>query len=278
MSNQWEGWKPGKQSRLILNRAMEHIRSVDYKVSARWVFYRLYQEGLYELKGDYNNKFIPLSSKARKSEFEEWRPWTLADDTRELIYTSWGECPETYDIDDKLKEIKSKVSVYIGEFYNQDYYVAIAYEARAMTAQFQHYTNRIDLIPFGGEPSIPFRYRSAQMIMEAWEKYQKPCVLLYFGDCDDKGIEIYQDACSDIVLWGKSDTEVIRCGLTEEQAIKYGVPESIKGEGYQWEALTDEAATEIITSNVNKYYDTEKALEAREQEKELTDKIRERIT
>lgn len=56
------GWKPQGKTAPILDRAMEHIKSVEYKVSARWVFYRLLQEGHYSDKNDYKNKFIPMTS------------------------------------------------------------------------------------------------------------------------------------------------------------------------------------------------------------------------
>jgi hypothetical protein len=39
-------WKPHQKSENILNRAMEHIKSVGYRVSVRWIFYRLLQVGI----------------------------------------------------------------------------------------------------------------------------------------------------------------------------------------------------------------------------------------
>ena len=60
-------YKPYKKGREILNRAMEHIKSVDYKVSLRWVFYRLLQEGYYNKK-DYQS-WVQASSRARHAFF-----------------------------------------------------------------------------------------------------------------------------------------------------------------------------------------------------------------
>ena len=62
---------------------MEHIRSVEYQVSVRWVFYRLLQESLYSKKSDYD-KLVSFTSRARKSWYDGWTPETLADETRQM--------------------------------------------------------------------------------------------------------------------------------------------------------------------------------------------------
>ena len=82
-------YNPHDATRVILDRALEHLASVSYEVSARWLFYRLYQDGIYIGKNDYKNKFLPMLSRARKGFYGEWRPWTLADDTR--IITTQGD-------------------------------------------------------------------------------------------------------------------------------------------------------------------------------------------
>lgn len=43
---------PESESQNILNIGLDHVNSVPYKVSLRWVFYRLYQNGLYKTKND----------------------------------------------------------------------------------------------------------------------------------------------------------------------------------------------------------------------------------
>ena len=81
---------------------MEHLRSVTYQVSVRWVFYRLLQDGFYSKKSDYVN-FIQLTSRARHCEWNGWHPEILADETRDmLIFPNDGEEPEP-DIDGMIE-------------------------------------------------------------------------------------------------------------------------------------------------------------------------------
>jgi len=78
-------YNPQKKTRRQLERAMWHINSVPYKVSLRWTFYRLWDEGLFSTAGkkaklQAYEKFKDYSRKARKAFYGEWRPYTLADD------------------------------------------------------------------------------------------------------------------------------------------------------------------------------------------------------
>jgi hypothetical protein len=83
-------YTPYGKTKVILDRAMEHIRGVPYQVSVRWVFYNLYQEGIYKKKEDYQS-FVSLTSRARKAWYDGWTPETLADDTRKMdVYESGG--------------------------------------------------------------------------------------------------------------------------------------------------------------------------------------------
>ena len=72
-------YTPRREQITILDSAMEHINSVPYVVSARWLFYRLLQDSFYHEKGDYHSRFLPLTSKVRKNFYGLWRPDTLAD-------------------------------------------------------------------------------------------------------------------------------------------------------------------------------------------------------
>ena len=83
-------YEPRGQTAEILARALDMIAEVPYKVSARWLFYRLLQEGYYRGKGDYGNKFLKATSKARHAFYEGWHPDTLADETRSPIYRGGG--------------------------------------------------------------------------------------------------------------------------------------------------------------------------------------------
>jgi hypothetical protein len=230
-------WKPSPKNSKILDIAMKHIKSVPYKVSVRWLFYRLLQDGIYKKKTDYHNKYGDLISRARHTFYNGWRPDTLADESRNMIWRGIGSFNENQAIDN--------IRCNLDKFLNQDYFVMLLYEANAMTGQFEEYTSYIPLVPFGGDPSIPYKWDTAMAVNNAYKLYGLPVVLLYFGDCDDKGEQIQETAINDVRKWCPVDFEVIRCGLTLKQALKYKLPKNPdRPNEYQWEALTDVQARE----------------------------------
>lgn len=274
-------YQPYGKTKIILDRAMQHIRSVGYQVSVRWVFYRLLQESLYKNKADYNN-FITLTSRARKSWYAGWHPALLADETRSMnIFLDEGDIPEPDIgslIEDEIKTAKKEIEYHREQVYNyrhffeyridsnfyQDRFCMILFEARAMSQQFKTHTHGLTLCPFGGQPSIPYKWRIAKFIEQQCQKYGKDAIVLYFGDLDDAGLTIFNSGIEDIREWCGATVEFVRCGLTEEQAAKYNIPENFEHPGsYQWEALTDPQAREIIKESLQRYYDLEAPQKAR---------------
>lgn len=272
----FENWQPSKKNDKLLSRAMEFVNSVSYAVSLRWVFYRLLQEGFYSKKGDYAN-WVKLSSKVRKNFYKDWNPDTLTDDSRERIEKAYGD-ENVEDYLNRLKEYGVALGFELDHFYKQDNYVEIWFEARAMVRQFEHYTNRINLFPFGGQTSIPLKWETAKKLEICKEKYNNNIVILYFGDYDKAGFQIPESAVRDIRAWCNIDFEFIRCGLTEEQAIKYNIPENPDKPGeYQWEALSDENAGEIIIKNVSTYIDENIISKLVYQAEEVKQKLEEKL-
>lgn len=245
---------PGPKVKKVLDAALNYVKSVPYPVSLRWVFYRLYQDGFYSSKTGYDN-FEFQASKARHTLWNGWDPDTLADETRQVITGTFGLPNEEEAVEEIKERIAEAADVSFDHFCYQDRYIELWFEARAMAGQFEHYTNGIDLIPMGGQPSIPFKWELAKRLEEASEKYGKEIIILYFGDEDLAGHAIEKDIVEDVANWSSASFELVRCGLTKAQAKKYGIPESIEKKGYQWEALPDLAASEIIKAAVKKYID-----------------------
>lgn len=257
-------YTPQGKTAAILDRAYELVQSVPYAVSARWLFYRLLQEGHYSSKQDYSNKFLKAVSTARHSFYNGWRPDTLADETRESI--AGGEGFTT--VKDFVRGV-AKAKCHLDKWQSQPVYLECWYEARAMTDQFRHYTRHVTLRPMGGQPSIPYKWQAAKALENAAQFYGNPLVILYFGDLDPAGETISDTIQRDVQNWCKELFEFIRCGITAEQVAEYDIPENIDHPGaYQWEALSDEGANEIITSNLTRYlrHDAFTAIEAQEQE------------
>ena len=244
-----QGYKPQVEQAIILDRAYDLVESVPYKVTARWLFYRLLQESYFKDKDDYKGKFMPLLSKARKSFYKKWTPETLADDTRIAVIRGDGWTSET----SFLRDVGRAVCT-LDKWQTQDYYVELWFEAKAMKGQFEHYTEYITLRPFGGDASIFFKWQIAKELEEKHDQYQTPIIILYFGDLDPKGLQIPKSAVKDVREWAKVDFEFIRCGLNPGDEVTYNIPENPDKPGtYQWEAVNDEAAKELIESWTGKY-------------------------
>lgn len=190
-----------------------------------------------------------MLSKARKSFYKEWTPETLADDTRSAVIRGAGWLSEV----GFLKDVGRAVCT-LDKWQSQGHYVELWFEAKAMRSQFEYYSDYITLRPFGGDPSIPFKWQTAQELLSAYQRYEKPIVILYFGDLDKKGKQIPESAAKDIRQWSGVDFEFIRCGLNKGDEITFDIPENPDKPGsYQWEALTDDAARGLITGWTEKF-------------------------
>lgn len=261
-------YSPQAKSQLILERAWEHVNSIPYRATSRWLFYRLLQDGFYRGKDDYKLRFIPLMSRVRHNEWGPWLPDSLADDRRSSIGAAGGE----RDVAEWASAVaENGITCVLDHWYRQGTYAIVMFEADAMIRQFQYYTRGVVLWPCGGMPSIDYKYRIAKHIEERSGEYDLPAVVLYFGDYDSAGVTIPETSLADIRGWCDVDFEVVRCGLNEGDAERFGIPENFDKPGeYQWEALSDAAARELITSSVARFVDAsvvrEVAAEARKAE------------
>jgi len=240
-----------------MDAAWAFTQSVPYQVSARWLFYRLLQDGWVSTKGDYK-KVISLLSKARKSFHAEWRPDTLADDTREVVGAGHGY----RDLEEWMQTIaEDQVFSYVDRWQEQVNYVIVCFEAKAMASQFDHYLPAwVPRVAFGGDVSIPAKWKIAKLFAWAHQRYDVPLHLVYFGDLDPKGLLIPESAKVDIEDWlpvlAQDDFQYTRAGLNEGDQDTYGIAENPERPGtYQWEALDDDTAGTLITEAVAPYLD-----------------------
>ena len=278
------GWVNGPRPKqeAILRAASGHLKSVPYKVSLRWLFYRLYQDGYYS-KNDYD-KWEALCSAARNSGWGGWGPDSLKDETRGILHKANGYIDAETATAMLPENLKKSVAwaLKIDHFYRQRRYVEIWFEARAMIKQFEYYSKGIDLVPLGGQTSISLKWEIAKQLGEAWETYGKPITVMFFGDADEAGYLIEKEVRATVEKWSKrcglaSGFDCIRCGLTPEQVEFYGVPDNPAAHGYQWEALSDKAAGEIIKTSIDRYIDVEIIDEAEAEAVKLTKKIAPKI-
>lgn len=271
-------WKRlGPREKSILDAAWIHVQSVPYKVSLRWLFYRLLQDGFYKEKRDYKNNFTKLFSRARHTNQDGWRPDTLEDEGRAAVIFTGG-CRDDQEAFEGMKEnVRDAAYVPRDHFFKQENYIELWFEANAMSSQFQHYTKGIDLVPMGGTASIPYKWKIAKRLEARADRYGKPIAILYFGDEDESGHVIQKTIEKDVRRWCRVDFDLIWCGLTMDQVRRYEIPENFEKKGFQWEALSDKAAGEIIRKAVRKYIDPDLIEEADEAAREFAEAWRKRI-
>jgi hypothetical protein len=282
-------YNPREDTKIILEEAYKWIESVPYQVTARWVFYRLLQSGTYDDKAGYKH-LLGILSKARKEFYGQWRPWTLADDTRapilmqrEGLYTircrGWG----MKDKEEWLEKLKDELNCPLDRWAEQPIYAEIWFEAAAMQGQFLHYADEnIPLLAFHGDVSIPEKWRAAQRIAERFCELRKPVRIYYFGDLDPKGLMIPDSAWQDVYTWAlmvintrekglayHADFEFVRIGINEDQVAYLDIPENPERPGtYQWEGLADETARSLIFK-ANDELDMEAFLGVKSKEEEI---------
>jgi hypothetical protein len=83
-------FNPTEKTQEMLNWCLQRIKSVPYKVSFRWLFYRLIQEKGYPKSGNTKKILNIQTADARRNFWNGWAPDTLADDTREAVYRGYG--------------------------------------------------------------------------------------------------------------------------------------------------------------------------------------------
>ena len=237
---------------------LDQVKALNYQPSLRWCFYRAMEA--FALKKSDNPKFKSAISKARKLEMDGWRPDTLADESREVINRIWHR--EAFGVKDydgfemsangEVRQLFSDISAPIWHS-EIGFYAEVWFEAKAMIGQFRQYVPReMTLRPFGGDYSIPKKWEAAMKILEMADGGRRKVIILYFGDCDTKGRMIPESALKDIREWAKVDFTFHQVGLTESQVKNFALPDNPERPGqYQWEALSDAQAHELIEEGLS---------------------------
>ncbi len=264
-------YKPTPEIAEILNRCLKRVQALPYEVTLRWLFYRIMGEKAFGKK-KYKD-FKGWTSKARKNFWNGWKPDTLPDDTREIHYRGGGDRnPEGWVQSFMDKECK------LEKFSTQDRITIVCFEAEAMYRQFEYYARPyyVSLIPFKGDAGIAHKWKVAKYIEQLARAYPgKPTNILYFGDFDSKGQKIPESAFRDIRAWCSVPFNYRWVGLTKQQAKQYRLPENPERPGqYQWEALDDQDAANLITSVLDEHVDLDAIHAIEEREKKATKKWR----
>ncbi|HIE85198.1 MAG TPA: hypothetical protein EYQ00_15785 [Dehalococcoidia bacterium] len=236
--------KTPSENKVILDKAWGYIHEVDYKVSLRWVFYRLLQDNFYTQKDDYKNKWSDLCAKARKNFTGGWRPYTLRDSGREVVTSDSATTAGK-----TLEDLPYYAEVTANIFEGAVSVPFLIFEASTMDGQFNHYAPGFDRAALRGDASVDHKWKIAKRIDLLAETYGLPVHVLYFGDYDPKGLMIPKSAMCDVREWADDTSEILytRIGVNVEHAGRYELQEKLEKPGtYEWEALPAVAAGELI--------------------------------
>ena len=298
-------WTPRPETEYVLERAWHHTQLVPYRPSVRWVTYRLLQEGTLRDKTKGYGQLLACTSRARKTFYLDWRPDTFADDTRApLLMEREGhynlhlraggfETPKQW-----MEALASEINCPLDRWANQPTYVEVCFEAAAMMEQFRYYCNEnVPLLAFRGDLSIDPKWQIASRLYERWRTFGQKVKVLYFGDLDKKGLEIPRSVEKDIYpfsvrlmherngskeLIAEYDAfaaafEFIRIGLNPEHPAIYDMQENPARPGtYQWEALSDAGAEELIAT-VEDHLDLPAFDRVAEEEERAAERIRKHL-
>jgi len=259
---------PTEKTRKLLAHAESVARSVPYKVSLRWLFYRIWQEKCWFKTKDKDRAYGNLAMTISRAVHNNyWDPRLLADETRTPVIRGEG-CKSA---DEWLSDFKGgmDVSCVLDKRIGQEYSVIVVFEAAAMHSQFDHYCRSyyVDLWPFKGQASNPYKARLADRIMALDKKYGNEVVVLYFGDYDYHGMQIPESAFADVREWANCAVTIKRIGLNS----------SPDDNEFQWEALDDEAARDMILGALDQFVNVSTIEEILQQEDEAEAKVLEAL-
>lgn len=282
-------WKNGplKRQAEILDQALNLINSVPYKVTLRWLFYGLWQEGWFghakptsraSAKRRAYEEFASLMSRLRHSasEFYDRWPIELSDDRRDPIHHSNWYSSTSEWLDAYIKGLTCTTEKMIG----QENYVMLAFEAEAMQSQFKYFSKPygVSLWPFSGAASIPYKKALAKHIEFVSDLFNLPVIILYFGDYDQAGLSIPESAFRHIRKWCRVEFTAYRAGLNLEQINKYNIQEDPEKPGkFQWEAVGDTPAREIVIGSLDALLLHDTISEIEKAEQEMTTKARQAL-
>lgn len=258
-------WKngPNPAAQQVIDETKKNIALVNYSVSLRWLFYRLLQSGILSTKREYD-RYKNTIAKARHSGLIARD--AIADAGRARINLSgvYGDVHDwTADFATRLRNGFQCVDLQ----HAHNPYVIVAFEAKAMAAQFEQYAKPygVTLWPFGGDPSIPYKNELAVFI----SGISQDVVVLYFGDLDSKGASIGESAMRDVRNWSIKPFEAYLAGLTTAQQQAFSLPSNPLHPGaFQWEALSDPLAEQLITDAPDQFIDLADILTIRADERE----------
>lgn len=268
----------------IKENALEVISEYERGVlTIRALHYRLVARGMINSTTHYK-RVVAAMGAARKDGLIPYE--TFSDHERSpLGETSWEKTSLDSEVDKAKSAIESWMSHYFkNRWENQDYYLEIWIEKKALQGVVEPVARRNDLLlfPCKGYPSLT-------ALKEASERFWSPQangkrnIILYLGDYDPSGEDIPRNINQSLTEEFGIEVEVDRVFLMEDQVRELNLPPAPTKTGdsrsVNWQGIgqveLDAIPFDVMTSGIqiaiDNYFDPSKHEELRETEnREMT--------
>lgn len=190
----------------IIARAKEIVESFDAPITLRRLFYLLVSEGVIENKSKAYSRLSELTAKERRNgDFPE-----LTDLTFELHQATGWSSPKSI--------LRTAANQYRRDrTEGQDHQIFIGVEKNGLRPTLEEWFNEYGVLVFaiGGYESVP----AETDVNWAIRRDGRPAVLLYGGDLDPSGVDIYRNFLRYTGPWEHTERVAITWEQTEENDI-----------------------------------------------------------
>ena len=251
-----------QQKTLDLIYAAREILELQNPATLRQTYYQLVAKHIID---NNKNEYQKLSNALVWARQQELIPWEWIEDrTRQPREVNmWS------DLNDFFKTVKSAYRKDV--WASQENYIVVWVEKDSLSGIFQKITSKygVTLVVGRGYNSWSVKKELAHML----ERYEKEPVVLYFGDFDPSGEDIYRDIEEGFRFFQISLKKIEKISLTKEDIEKYNLPPDFAKKSdtrskkfiakngdmaVELDALPIEILSEKIKSGIEKYLDMEK--------------------
>jgi hypothetical protein len=291
-------WKPTDEAIQRIAQVRSIINAANYRVSVRFIFYRLVGNfGYPKTEKDYKN-LAELLVKARRARLIDFRDIADSDPALAPGATGWRNRAHF------LNYRKSVNGYTLDPGLDQPFEIELWSEDAGSVPMLAEITRGLPITIYstGGFSSVTVTHEIAERVMER----EVPTIFLHIGDYDPSGESIFKSMSQDVGAfisdelgcdWDDETGETynaedndgpdfrpIRVALTREQAdmwqLETAPPKASDsrsrnwvGETVQVQAMTEEQMREVVERAIYEYLDMEKIEELRDRSEEERDEM-----
>lgn len=276
-------WKPPPRSLELINQVIEVINASRFRISVRFIFYRLVGNYGYDKTEQAYNNLAELLVKARRARLIPFS--AITDDDPAAGGGSWGWDSRA----EFLNSLKDVDHFSLDQMRNQPFAIELWSEDKGSVPMLAGITRGypIQIYTTGGFSSVTVTHQIAQRVLGR----NIPTIFLHIGDYDPSGESIFKSMSQDVgafvsddlgCTWdpdtgqtyygddmGDSDVcdfRPIRVALTGEQAEEWGLetapPKKTDSRSRNWigdtvqvQAMTEEQMRNTVIEKIDEFFD-----------------------